>query len=253
MKITICGKGGCGKSTISTLLAQAYAAAGKRVLVIDGDESNYGLHQMLGKEQPKEYIEEMGGKQQVMGAMMKNPGNMPNFFDAPWTMDTLPAGYSPAAGEIKLMNVGKIHNANEGCACPFNTLLTQLVSNLQLAENDVAILDMEAGIEHFGRGIDSTVDACVMVVDPTAESLKLAAKVHGLCNDMGKPVVYAFNKLEEGDEEVMRKAIDDPALIGCTIAADRALRQAGLTGEALELDQATIEPLVRALEKTLGR
>lgn len=47
MKIAVCGKGGCGKSTVTSLLAKALARRGKEILVIDSDESNYGLHRQL--------------------------------------------------------------------------------------------------------------------------------------------------------------------------------------------------------------
>ena len=47
MKIAVCGKGGCGKSTVTSLLAKALARRGKEILVIDSDESNYGLHLSL--------------------------------------------------------------------------------------------------------------------------------------------------------------------------------------------------------------
>jgi CO dehydrogenase maturation factor len=40
MKILISGKGGCGKSTLSTLLAKALKDRGFSVLLVDGDESN---------------------------------------------------------------------------------------------------------------------------------------------------------------------------------------------------------------------
>ena len=48
MKILICGKGGSGKSTIASLLAKSMAEKGHNVLVIDSDESNFGLHRQLG-------------------------------------------------------------------------------------------------------------------------------------------------------------------------------------------------------------
>ena len=48
MKLAVCGKGGCGKSTVTSLLAKALARRGKEILVIDSDESNYGLHRQLG-------------------------------------------------------------------------------------------------------------------------------------------------------------------------------------------------------------
>ena len=43
MKMILCGKGGCGKSTISALLARAFTKRGMNVLVVDADESNFGL------------------------------------------------------------------------------------------------------------------------------------------------------------------------------------------------------------------
>lgn len=54
MKITVCGKGGCGKSTVTTLLAKELARMGKKVLVVDSDESNFGLHRQLGVELPRD-------------------------------------------------------------------------------------------------------------------------------------------------------------------------------------------------------
>ena len=62
MKIILCGKGGCGKSTVATLLARAYQKEGKNVLVIDSDESNYGLHRQLGFDLPEDFTHYFGGK-----------------------------------------------------------------------------------------------------------------------------------------------------------------------------------------------
>lgn len=73
MKITLCGKGGSGKSTVTALLAKELVSRGKRVLVIDCDESNYGLHQQLGMELPKTFVEYFGGKMAVMGMLSGGP------------------------------------------------------------------------------------------------------------------------------------------------------------------------------------
>ena len=70
MKITVCGKGGCGKSTVTSLLAKALARRGKETLVIDSDESNYGLYRQLGMKLPRDFTDYFGGKQNVLNDMM---------------------------------------------------------------------------------------------------------------------------------------------------------------------------------------
>ena len=70
MKIAVCGKGGCGKSTVTSLLAKALARRGKEILVIDSDESNYGLHRQLGMKLPRDFTDYFGGKQNVLNDMM---------------------------------------------------------------------------------------------------------------------------------------------------------------------------------------
>lgn len=243
MKISVCGKGGCGKSTVTTLLANAFAEDGKRVLVIDGDESNFGLANMLGKEQPKEYIDEMGGKQKMMPALANAPFDIPRFFEKPWSMDALPGGPGLSSGEVKVMSVGKIHSDNEGCACIFNAVMAQLVDNLQLGEDDVVLVDTEAGIEHFGRGTDNSVDLLLMVIDPTAESMKLADKVREIAEHMGKPLLYVLNKVEEGDADLIRERVADPSRIAAEIPASREIRKAGFEGTPLTAKPEAIDAL----------
>jgi CO dehydrogenase maturation factor len=56
MKILICGKGGSGKSTIASLLAKDQQKKGCRIIVVDADESNYGLSAQLGLNAPQKLI-----------------------------------------------------------------------------------------------------------------------------------------------------------------------------------------------------
>ena len=148
MKIAICGKGGCGKSTTTALLAKALARAGKRVLVVDSDESNYGLHRQLGMELPKDFTAFFGGKENVLKDMMLS-NFAHKFFDGPWSLSDIPEGYCGKKDGLMLMSSGKIHQANEGCACAMNNVIQQFIANLRLSENEFALMDMEAGIEHF--------------------------------------------------------------------------------------------------------
>ena len=94
MKIAVCGKGGCGKSTVTSLLAKALARRGKEILVIDSDESNYGLHRQLGMKLPRDFTDYFGGKQNVLNDMMLSKFTH-QFFEETWTIDDIQSGPAP--------------------------------------------------------------------------------------------------------------------------------------------------------------
>lgn len=233
MKLSVCGKGGSGKSTVTTLIAKELARQGKRVLIADCDESNYGLHQQLGMDLPQDFTNYFGGKFKVMELLENGPQNMPPIFDRPWTIDDIPAEYKTEKDGIVLMSPGKIQTANEACACPFNAVMCQFSTVLQLADDDVFLMDMEAGIEHFGRGTDNMADAILMIVDPSYESLKLSAKIGEIGKALGKPVYYVLNKVTEKSEAAMKAKIAEPENIVAVIPAKDDLLEQGLLGEEL--------------------
>ena len=234
MKLMLCGKGGCGKSTITALLAKEYAREGKRVLVIDCDESNYGLHQQLGLELPKDFTDFVGGKQRIMMLSANGPMNMPPLFDGPMNFESIPRDYLSEKDGIMLLSPGKIVDANEGCACAFNIVMFQFLQFLQLKENDVVIMDMEAGVEHFGRGTGNSCDAVLMVVDPSYESLKLSEKIGEMCEQGGHPLYYVLNKVTEKNLPAMEAKIAHPEKIACRLPMKEELLDAGLSGDTLD-------------------
>ena len=248
MKMMVCGKGGSGKSTVTALMAKEYARQGKRVLVIDCDESNYGLHQQLGLELPRDFTDYVGGKQRIMMLSANGPMNMAPLFDKPWTLDDIPGDYISEKDGVMLMSPGKIKDANEGCACSFNIVMFHFLPMLQLREDEVVIMDMEAGIEHFCRGTGNSTDAVLMVVDPSYESLKLSEKVSEICAKVGHPVYYIFNRVTAKNEATMINQIGKPEKIICKLPAYDILMEAGLTGAALEGEY----PEIRAMLERLG-
>lgn len=241
MKITVCGKGGCGKSTVTTLLAKELARMGKKVLVVDSDESNFGLHRQMGVELPRDFTEYFGGKDKAFKTMMvsgildsmKLTAFAKKFFSEDFTMADIPEEYYAEKDGVKLMSSGKIHKANEGCACTMNSILEQFVNHLTLADDEIALLDMEAGVEHFGRGTDNYVDAILMIVDPSFESLRLSAKIAELSRSIGKPIWFCLNKLTEENQALMEQEVGSHGRIIGKMPLSPEVGKAGLVGREL--------------------
>lgn len=245
MKVLLCGKGGCGKSTLAALLAGAYAAGGKNVLVVDCDESNYGLHRQLGLELPEDLTHFFGGKK---GAY-REFDSKGRVFDKKWTPEDVPSEYMSRKDGIKLIAVGKISEAGEGCACGIGFLAKEFLNNLETGENDIVIVDTEAGVEHFGRGVDEFADVIIMVVDPSYESIHLSEKVCDMCRAFGKPVYIVINKADEAQEKLIRETIRDRDAVIAVIRPDAGIMEAGLKGEPLSVDI----PAVRTIADKLGK
>ncbi len=255
MKITICGKGGCGKSTVTTLLGKELAQKGQKVLIIDSDESNYGLHRQLGVELPRDFTEYFGGKDKAFKTMMtsgileqiKLSAFAKKFFSETWTLDDIPEEYVEKKDGIMLMSGGKIRKANEGCACTMNSIIEQFITHLQLGEDETALLDMEAGVEHFGRGTDNGVDKVVMIVDPSYESLRLSKKIKDLAESIGKPVYYVLNKVTEENRDLMLEEIADRDAVAACIPLSQKISKAGLRGQELTERAPEVEELAEKL------
>ncbi len=233
VKISFCGKGGSGKSTVTSMVAKQLSSMGKKVLVIDCDESNYGLHQQLGMEPPESFIEQFGGKLAVMKMLENGPQNMPPLFDRPWSFDDIPEKYRSEKDGILLMSPGKIQGANEACACPFVAVIAQFLNVLKLEKDDVVLLDMEAGIEHFGRGVENSVDAVVMMVDPSMESVKLSSKVVDICDSIGKRSFIILNKVDKNLEQTIRNKISYEDHVLGAVHLDEGILSSGLSGDPL--------------------
>jgi CO dehydrogenase maturation factor len=203
MKISICGKGGSGKSTAVALLAGEFRRRNREVLVVDSDESNVGLYWMLGFDSPPVPLMELaGGKKNVQRALRAAFVADGNYQEAPVLgrevirPGDLPADNIRQADGLSLVCIGKIHQALEGCACPMGVLCREFLKKLSVGDDQVVVVDMEAGVEHFGRGVETSVDAVAVVVEPSLESIGLAKHVKDLASGAGAPFAGAvLNKV----------------------------------------------------------
>jgi CO dehydrogenase maturation factor len=196
-KISVAGKGGTGKSVLITLLAKSFAENGSRVLILDSDESNPGLYRMLGFEHaPSDLIEFFGGPRRAMGLSAESDSRGNPAFSEKISLQDIPAKYLLRENHITLASVGKITGAFEGCACPMAEVLKTFLSRLSPGEREVVLVDMEAGVEHFGRGVEKHIEALLIVVEPSFESIALAGKIYLMAQASGvKYTAAVLNKL----------------------------------------------------------
>lgn len=232
MKLAITGKGGVGKTTLTALLAQAYADQGRDVLAVDADPSpclagalgfpadlRSRLHPIAEMD---ELIEERTGAK---------PGTLGGYFTLNPRVDDIPERFSVLHRGVRLLEMGSVDTGGSGCICPESAMLKTLFTHLLFRKDDVLLLDMYAGVEHLGRATVDFVDAMLVVVEPTRRSLGTAAQIKKLANDIGLTRLYMIgNKVRNDAEEVFLKAeTPDLPLLGC-LPADLKVQEADRLG-----------------------
>jgi CO dehydrogenase maturation factor len=202
MKLAITGKGGVGKTTLASLLAQLYAAEGKAVIAVDANpDANLGaalgippeeMQQITSIAEMRELIEERTGAK---------PGTVASFFKLNPRVDDIPERFSLVKGGVKLLVLGTVKTGGAGCFCPESALLRSLMAHLVFRASEVVLLDMDAGIEHLGRGTAQAVDAFIVVVEPGRRSLETAQSIKALAKDIGIERCYLVGNKVSGETD----------------------------------------------------
>ena len=199
MKIAISGKGGVGKTTIMALLAGELKKNGKDVLVIDADPSPH-MAQTLGV-QSTEGVKPIADMTKLLVERSGKTEGSPMYNMNPQVNDILEEFMLEHDG-MKLMVLGAIQTGDKGCACPENNVLRRMLTKLLLSKDQVVLLDMEAGVEHLGRGTIAGIDHLLIVVIPSQSSIRTALKVKKLAEDVEIPIIsFVGNKVADDEDK----------------------------------------------------
>lgn len=217
MKIAVTGKGGVGKTTLSSVLARLYAEEGRPVLCADADpDANLGLALGFTEEELQGLTPVSQMSDLIAERTGAEKGGYGAFFKINPRVDDIPDRFALEKNGVKLLAMGTIDSGGSGCVCPESVVLKRVMSNLVLGRDEVVILDMEAGLEHLGRGTADFVEMFIVVVEPGARSVQTYKNVRRLAADLGvqKTRVVANKVRSDEDEEFLRSNIPEEDFLG---------------------------------------
>jgi CO dehydrogenase maturation factor len=217
MKIAVTGKGGVGKTTFAAVLSRLYASEGRKVLAVDADpDANLGS--ALGfTPQELEGITPISKMEALIAERTgSNKDTYGKFFKINPRVDDIPDRFSLEKNAVKLLLMGTVETGGGGCVCPEHIMLKRVISHLVIARDEVVIMDMEAGLEHLGRGTAEMMDRFIVVIEPGERSIQTLAKLKPLAADLGiKKINVVANKVRSTeDEEFLKKRISVDELLG---------------------------------------
>lgn len=229
---------------IAGSLARLLARDGYKVLAIDADPA-LNLHRQLGIDSSiiedfKPILEDsrLINERTIIGS---------GFLLLTPKVDDIVERYGVKGRDnVILVRLGTIRYGGSGCMCPANALLRALLSHILLSRDEAVVIDLEAGLEPFGRGSIEAVDILLSVFELTRQSIDTCRRIAKLARDIGlKRIGYVANKVtEDSDTKGLEYLLGSPII--ASIPFDLSVIEAERLGIPI-LDYAPNSPVVKAL------
>lgn len=257
MKIAISGKGGVGKTLIAGGLANSFARCGFKVIAFDADPSpNLALTLGLSIEEARKMLPISENKELIES---KTDTGYSGVYRLSFGVDDIIRDYSVMTPfNVNLIVMGSIKSMGSGCTCPANAVVRSLLRHLVVERDEVVIMDMEAGVEHIGRGTARHVDTMLVVSDANMKALETAKHIHELASAANiKQIFLIGNRISsEAQKEVIENFAGENGLrILAFVPFDSKVMDAEMRGETplLSRDSEAVQAIEELREKIMAK
>ncbi len=200
MKVAIAGKGGVGKTLLAGGLAYGFAERNYKTIAIDADSSpNLALTLGLTAEEARR-IKPISDNKELIES--KTDSGYTGVYNLNFKVDDIVRDYAistPLGANLIVM--GTVRSMGAGCMCAPTTVIRALLRYLVVETNEAVVLDLEAGVEHIGRGTARQVDVLLIVADSNFKSLEIAKNIHDLASEAGMKRLYLVGSRVMNDEQ----------------------------------------------------
>jgi CO dehydrogenase maturation factor len=233
MKIAVSGKGGVGKTLIAGGLARGFYERGMKTIAIDADSSpNLGLTLGLTAEETRKLIPISENTPLIES---KTKTEYSGIYNLNFSVDDIVKQYSvPTPLGANLIVMGTVHSMGAGCMCAPTAVIRALLRHLVVERNEVVVLDLEAGVEHIGRGTAREVDALIIIADSNLKSLEIAKHIHDLASAAGMKQLFLVGNrvMDDTQRQAIQNFADKNGInVLASIPWDQKVIEADMLGE----------------------
>jgi CO dehydrogenase maturation factor len=233
MKVAVSGKGGVGKTLIAGGLAKGFVERGFKTMAIDADSSpNLALTLGLTAEEARKILPLTENKELVDS---KTKTEFTGVFNLNFKVDDIIRDYSVSTPlGVNLIVMGTVKAMGSGCMCAPNAVVRGLLRHLMVERNEAVVLDLEAGVEHIGRGTARAVDTLLIVADSNLKSLEIAKHIHEMsaAAEMKEVFLVGNRVMNQAQEEAIKTFAEKNGLkILALVPFDQKVIEADMLGQ----------------------